>query len=149
MSKAKYLLKFLRLDAGKRRRLLSAMFFVCLIRLSLSLISFKSVLRLTKRLGAARAASTGISQVSSEQVLWAVKVACRFIPGATCLTRSLVLQIFFARYGRAINLNIGVARAEDRTLKAHAWTEENGEVLTKEEGLQYFTKLATFDGEKA
>jgi len=89
-----------------------------------------------------------MNQSSIEQILWAVKVACRYVPGAKCLTRSLVLQIFFAHYGRAIRLNIGVAKDENSVLKAHAWTEEDGRVVTKEERLQHFTRLLTFDGEE-
>lgn len=44
----------------------------------------------------------------------------------TCLKRSLVLFGLFRLAGRPADLIIGVRRASDRKLEAHAWLERDG-----------------------
>jgi hypothetical protein len=75
-------------------------------------------------------------------IIWAVASASRFVPGASCLTRAMVAQMMLARFGRTSRLHIGVARARDGRLEAHAWLESGGEVVIGREQWQRFTPLA-------
>jgi len=56
-------------------------------------------------------------------------VASRYVPGATCLTRALALQIWLGRRGQAAELRFGVARGAEAPLDAHAWLESAGRIL--------------------
>lgn len=146
----KHLLKFLRLSRSERRCLLMAALLASVIRCSLSLLPFKSVLRLSRRLGSPGSITHSLCRPASvHQIVWAVKAACRYVPDASCLTRSLVLQILLAQNGRKPSLNIGVAKSEDGTLKAHAWTEEPDELLLNDGAPRQFTKLVSFGGENS
>jgi hypothetical protein len=58
-------------------------------------------------------------------VAWAVAVASRFVPKATCLVQALAGQALLARRGHAARLHIGVSKPEGR-FEAHAWLEDEG-----------------------
>jgi hypothetical protein len=64
---------------------------------------------------------------SDEQVAWAVSLASRYIPRASCLTQALTAQILLNWSGHENQLHIGVAR--EFGFKAHAWIECAGRVL--------------------
>src|SRR5262249_17811718 len=64
------------------------------------------------------------------QVVWAVTVASRYIPGAkNCLRQALVTQALLGQYGYPSSLCIGVARDITGCLQAHAWVENRGKVV--------------------
>lgn len=68
--------------------------------------------------------------LTAQRLAWAVRTASRRIPGASCLTQALSLQLLLRRYGVASNLRIGVARAAGREgYVAHAWVESGPRVL--------------------
>ena len=52
----------------------------------------------------------------------AVRMACRLVPGATCLTRSFALSIMLRRSGYPSEIRIGAAQEGGQFL-AHAWVE--------------------------
>jgi Transglutaminase-like superfamily len=64
-----------------------------------------------------------------DKIAWAVAVASRYVPAATCLTQALAGQILLAHYGEAALLRIGVAKNEAGKLEAHAWVESRGRVV--------------------
>lgn len=109
-----------------------------LVRLGLWVLPYravhKSVARLTRRAGTARA------RHSVEHIVWAVRVASRFIPRATCLTQSLAAQVLLTRHGYPAELCLGVAR-EDGQFDAHAWVESNGRVVIGDVDLRRYTPI--------
>lgn len=78
-----------------------------------------------------------------ERIAWAVRAAGRFIPGGTnCLVRALATQALLGRYGYRSDLRIGVRKAEDKGLAAHAWLESAGAVVIGEFELEHYVPLA-------
>lgn len=73
----------------------------------------------------------GLSPAAERRLLWAVAaVSRRLLPARPCLTQALAAQALLRwRGGRAARLQIGVARAPDGRLRAHAWLERDGRVL--------------------
>jgi len=78
-----------------------------------------------------------------ERIAWAVRAAGRFIPGGTnCLVRALATQSMLGRYGHRSDLRIGVRKAADGGLAAHAWLESSGAVVIGEFELEHYVPMA-------
>jgi hypothetical protein len=122
----KRLRKFLSLPAAERKLLIRAFLLVAAIRLGLWTISFRRLQRILNRAAAKRPQAEA---VSVERAVWAVQVASRRVPGASCLTQAMAAQTLLRRGGQASRLWIGVAKDLDRKFKAHAWIETQGRVL--------------------
>ena len=72
--------------------------------------------------------------------------ASRRVPKATCLTQAIALRTLLARDGKESELRIGVAKAEDGRLEAHAWLESDGRIVIGGRESSRFAVLAA--GEK-
>jgi hypothetical protein len=116
--------RFVQLTGAERRILLRVLFVVGVARAALSVVSTD-----TARKVAAKAA-TGAAG-SLEQMVWAVRVVSRYLPGATCLTQALAAQALLTQSGFPSQVEIGVAKDEDdlRRLQAHAWVVCQGQVV--------------------
>lgn len=66
---------------------------------------------------------------SAQQIARAIRIASSYIPKATCLPRALAAQILLIQNAQPAELQIGVAKNEDRKLEAHAWVRSGGEVI--------------------
>jgi hypothetical protein len=78
-----------------------------------------------------------------DRIAWAVRAAGRFIPGGTnCLVRALATQSLLGQYGYRSELRIGVRKAADGALAAHAWLESAGAVVIGEFELDHYVPLA-------
>ena len=141
--------KFLRLPAADRRLLVKGMLWVWMVRIVLWLLPF----RLVRQLLAGFADEFGASQtrgpIFPDRVVWAVMVASRYAPAATCLTQALATKVLLSRNGYHAVVRIGVARSEAGEFQAHAWVESDGSVVIggSESSLKRYTPLATADGE--
>ena len=62
------------------------------------------------------------------RVEWAIRVASRVVPGATCLAQALALHHVLSRYGYPSTVQVGVRR-RDGDFSAHAWVEQDGQSL--------------------
>jgi len=88
-----------------------------------------------------------MDECSTEEVVWAVQSASRFMPRAsTCLTEALTAQVLLLRRGHPALVHIGTVKGEDGDLQAHAWVESQGEVLIGGYELERFTPLVVLDG---
>lgn len=66
-----------------------------------------------------------------QRVLWAVEaVVPRLFPARPCLPQALTARFLLARRGIATDLRLGAAPDPDYGLRAHAWLERHGQVLT-------------------
>jgi hypothetical protein len=63
-----------------------------------------------------------------EKMVWAVGVASRFVPRASCLTQALAGAWLLRRKGQHAELVIGVKNS-NRDFQAHAWVVSNGRVV--------------------
>jgi hypothetical protein len=96
------------------------------IRLGLRLLPFRIVLKLANRLSAPkRSASASIAAI-----VWAVEQSAACMPGgAKCLARAIATQMIMQRQGYYPAFRIGVAKAPQGHLEAHAWLEYQGHVI--------------------
>ena len=134
--------KFVELPPGRRTLLLRACFVVAGFRLALTTLPFRWVRSLAEFSGRTRRSRLR-PPVPVDEFSWAVSVASRRVPRATCLTQALALQLLLAHEGRPSNLRIGVAKAEDGRLQAHAWLETEGRVVIGGGEVERFTPLAS------
>lgn len=83
--------------------------------------------------------------------VWAVRQAARRIPGASCLTQALALQLLLRNRGLDSSVRFGVAReGRQRVFAAHAWLEHDGQILIGNRGnLHSFTPLADLTAKAA
>lgn len=95
------------------------------VRLSLWLLPFATTRRLVAWASQRRAASQSRCQ-APERLVWAVQVAARYVPGASCLTQAMAAQILLTRNGHPADLRYGVANDAQEGFSAHAWVESNG-----------------------
>jgi hypothetical protein len=130
-----------RLAPADRKLAFAAIALLIIIRFALWTSSFKRVTGFVRTLGRTRRVQRGFSPW---QVAWAVRLASRYVPRATCLCQALTTQILLSWYGHASRLNIGVASAQ--TFEAHAWVECGGNVVIGgAERLNRFTSILMVD----
>ena len=121
--------KFRCLPSPYRYLFVKSVILLGLVRVGLWLLPFQTLRRLLAHVTRAHAASPGGEQASMRQVVWAVTVASRYVPAATCLTQALATQVLLSRRGHPTSLRIGVGRSEAGEFQAHAWVECQGRVV--------------------
>ena len=121
--------KFFALPSTHQRLLVTAVLLLGVIRLGLWLLRFQTLQRLLRKMARISAGLRQAQVVSVDNVLWAVTVASRFVPQATCLTQALAGQVLLVRRGHLAHLCIGVARSQTGQFQAHAWVEYQGRVV--------------------
>jgi hypothetical protein len=81
---------------------------------------------------------------SAERIAWAVAAASGLVPdGSNCLIRALAAGRMLSHYGYASTLQIGVTKALDGGLAAHAWLESDGRVIIGGFALDRYVPLGT------
>ena len=132
--------EFFRLPAERRRMLMSALRLLWFVRVGLWAMSFRRLRHVLKRME--RTAGDAGPSASLDELLWCIESTARYVPAATCLTRSLAAQVLLRRHGLPSTLRIGVARGHRGTIEAHAWVECDGRVVIGElSDLSRFTAL--------
>ena len=116
--------------------------------MGLKLLPFRTLQRILRRI-AARPVQPNVPDDSyPDRVAWAVDAAGRHILGdKACLTQALTGQLLFRRRGYPAHLRIGVIKAGDGKLEAHAWLESRGRVMVggPESELSRYTPLPDWD----
>jgi len=96
------------------------------------------------------ARSALVKQVAStpgdgiDDVTEAISRAARLLPGTHCLAQALAGQAMLARHGHRSTLHLGVEK-HGSGVRAHAWVEIGGRVLTGSLPAARFRVLAAFD----
>ena len=131
--------RFLSLGAGDGALVLTAALWLGAARLTLWLLPLKTARRLLSR--PPRLSSS--SGATADRIAWAISVARRVIPAASCLPQALAGEALLTRNGHEVELRIGVVKTETGTLVAHAWVESGGQVVVGKlyEGLSRYTPL--------
>ena len=108
-----------------------------------------SFLRLTRRFFSLVAhdspsATEGIPSI--DRICWAVRIASRYLPRASCLTQPLAASFLLQRRGQPTTLRVGVAKNVRGHFEAHAWLENDGQIIIggSDTELKRFTSLAPF-----
>jgi hypothetical protein len=138
----KRLRKFLYLAPRDRRLLVSTTILLGAIRLGLRLLPFRTMRRMVIQLAQTPTGLHPTKQYSVDRLAWAVTVASRYVPKATCLAQALAAQVLLGRYGYLSQLRLGVARDEEGRLEAHAWLESHGRIVVGGGELSRYTLLS-------
>lgn len=129
------------------RLLLRATPLVAGVRLALWILPFSAVRRLMLT---RRRVSPKVPRVSVNRLSWAVQVAGRLIPGASCLTQALAMQRLMVRAGYQAELRVGVAKEAERGLESHAWVVHDGDiVLGKNADIHRYAPILTLGTEQS
>ena len=143
----KLLRKFLSLTHSDRHLLVSAVFLLGAIRLGLWLLPFPTWRRLLVSRTETTPELKAAEPASQNRVVWAVKVASRYIPGVKCLALALATKVLLAHQGYISELRIGVVKSKSGQLEAHAWVESQGKiVIGGARDLSYYTPLPLLEG---
>ncbi len=131
-----------RMQGVERSILVQALFWVVTLRIALYLVPFALFRRALERLNSAQNTGSVDTRPTVAQIIWAVTGVGRRIPKATCLTQALAARILLNRYHYDNQLCIGVKIGEEGEVSAHAWLEEQGQVLIGDlVDLSHYTKL--------
>jgi hypothetical protein len=126
------------LEPADRSLLLRSAFWIAAARLALWVLPLRTARRLL-----ARPPRPADGPVSAERIAWAISVARRVVPAASCLPQALAAEALLARHGHPVELRIGVTKTGQGGLLAHAWVESRGRVVVGDlaDGLSRYTPL--------
>lgn len=120
--------RFLRRRPRDQAFVLKSLVVVAAMRLALSTIGYR---RLKPLLPSPSPAQTPPAPAPADipampardiaRVSWAVTLASRFVPKATCLTQALAGQYLLAREGYPSTIRVGAGKSETGAFLAHAW----------------------------
>jgi hypothetical protein len=146
----KQLRSFLEMSNRARVLLLAASILLTGVRLGLLLLPFRNLIKLVTRISEGFLHSCFANKVSLGQIVWAVNVVTRYMPGgAKCLARALTTQVLMNWCGYKPELRIGVAKSETGNFEAHAWIEYQGRVVIGYlQDLPRFVPLPSLEGVK-
>lgn len=105
MEWANKLRSFLHLPTNDRRLLVKSVLLVGTIRLGLWLLPFQTLRHLLGRVARTPSQLQGGDRPSIDRVVWAVVIASRYVPAATCLTQSLATKVLLSRRGHQASLS--------------------------------------------
>ena len=127
------------LTRDERYLLLRALFVVGLTRLALWMMPVAVARRLVATTTGARKA------IPAERLVWAVKVASRCVPRATCLTQALAVQALLASAGYASRIEIGVIKDTARRFQAHAWVMCGDQIVIGGPEVSRYARLTSWE----
>ncbi len=121
--------RFLGLSGADRRRLARAWLALAVMDARLRARGYRRVIARIERRRTLRPASPADVARARGAARWLAIAARHHVVGAHCLHRALALHAALRHAGLESVLRIGV-RKEDGVLRAHAWVELGGEVVT-------------------
>jgi len=143
--------RFLHLPAADRALLVRSVFWLGVTRAALWVLPLRVVRRFLARAAGRTARSGGATAPhppTTERIAWAIGLAQRVVPEATCLPQALVAEALLVRAGHPAELRIGVIKTERDRLTAHAWVESGGRTVVGQlrEGEPTYTPLPPLPG---
>jgi hypothetical protein len=140
--------KLLRLTGSDRHLLFRTFVLLYTIRLGLRILPFRTLLHIigkasskasskTSQAGYTSSSTDGmaaskiaLNKIALSKIVWAVEISSHYTPGgAKCLARALTTKVLLSRQGDAPDLRIGVSKGANGNLEAHAWIENQGQVV--------------------
>ncbi len=135
--------KFARLPLQERRLLIRTTTLLGLMRMGLWLLPFRKLTALVRR---HRPRPRPDEVVSSERIRWAIKVASRYVPTATCLVQALAGLVLLEGAGLPAHLYIGVAKSNSEPFRAHAWVKSQDELIVGGHEIHQYVPLLVWEG---
>jgi hypothetical protein len=124
--------KFISLHNADKRLTLASLCTVGAVRIGLWMLPYRIVRVLLETLEKRPVFKACDSTPSVDRIIWAVKAASAVLPAATCLVQALSAKLLLTRRGYRPVLRIGVAKDKNGQLDAHAWLENEGQVVLGE-----------------
>ena len=137
--------RFLATSGSDKLFLLRCFAVVAAVRLCLSLLSYRILIRwLPKAHG-----TPATDRDALRRVGWGVRNASRLVPRASCLTQALAAQFLLARSGHESRIRIGVAKDATGKFLAHAWLISDGRLVIggRSSELRRYRSLVDLDPE--
>src|SRR5580700_5934037 len=116
-----------RLTSSEQRQAIGVLGLMTVVRIALWTAPFRWIRRVAEACGPLPFLE---GRATEAQVCWAVRLASRYVPCATCLTQALTAQMLFGWSGLSSKLHIGVRL--HRKFEAHAWVECSGRTVVGE-----------------
>ena len=113
----------------ERKLFIRGLFLVVVIRIALWTVPFRLTHEWVDRFQRPTGPRQDLDRRTIRLAVWAVEAAGRRMPGATCLTQSMALQILLGRMGQQTRLRLGVAKGQSGEIEAHAWVEAQGRII--------------------
>ena len=125
------LLKWKESNGQDRRLLVKAFGAVLLVRAALIVLPYRTVRAFTGRMGDGRKPpQRPASKEERNRIIWAVNAASRrLLNDRPCLTKALAAHWMLDRTGHVAELCLGARKDVDGTFVAHAWLEQDGEII--------------------
>ena len=139
----KMIRKFAGLPLTERRLLIRTAIVLGLMRVGLWFLPFR---RLTALLRRNRLRLRPADATSPDRIGWAIRVASRYVPRATCLAQALTALILLEGAGRPARFYIGVARNGEKPFQAHAWVKSQDDFIVGGHELQQYAPLLVWEG---
>jgi Transglutaminase-like superfamily len=135
------------LEPGAWSLLFQAALVVAAVRLGLWMLPFRRLRAGMARLATAPPLLRPGEGASTDEIARAVARASRYVPRASCLTQALATQALLRWRGIPAHLHIGVAKAAEGRLEAHAWVESQGRIVIGGSALGRYTPLLVLTGD--
>jgi hypothetical protein len=119
---------FFKLSSDRKSLFIKSLILIIFIRLSLSLLSFSRVKKISKRISIPN--NNQKDTLTIQDIIWSVQAVSPYVPKATCLTQAITAQILLSRHNQQSKLKIGVTKEEE--FEAHAWLEIDDEIILGE-----------------
>lgn len=140
--------KFLQLSLPDQLLLIKAILLLAIVTLGLRTLPWLTLQRRLLKLANRRSRFAPARRPSAQRIAWAIQVASRYVPKATCLPRALAAQLLLIQSAYPADLQIGVVRNDDGKFEAHAWvTGESGIVIGGVYDLERFVPLSPVERE--
>lgn len=130
---------FIKLSSRDKVVALESLFWVLLIRIMVWIFPFPSVQNRVQKI-ARHYDSNNKHSVTLSRIRIMITVAARYVPRVTCLVQALAGYILFSKYGYHTSIKIGVL-TENGEFEAHAWLEQDGNVVLGESEKNFKTIL--------
>lgn len=117
--------KFLQLPAADRRLLVRSGVMLVVARLAVWLLPLRTARRFLARITRPHPVPTA----TAERIGWAVSVASRVVPDATCLPQALAAEALLTQDRHPVVLRIGVVKTDKGRIEGHAWVESEGRII--------------------
>ncbi len=144
-------LKFIRLPLDAKYLYLEAMFWLGISRVAILILPFKTIAPHLGRHMAEIAEDKNKdrdpenSQAIKQAVSKAVETTARYLPWkCRCLVQAMAGKKMLDKRQIPATLYLGVSKAEEKGLAAHAWLRSGEFILTGDIGLNRFVVVSTF-----
>ena len=140
---------FFRLPLYKRRLIIEAAVLISFTNFGLHLTSFQKLQSFYQQLFRLNKVRYQKTHPNKSDIAWAIETTGqKLFKDDTCLVIALAGQSLLNLYGIPAKLQLGCLLGDEKTIFAHAWVENEGEVIIggTERDISKYTPLTDFKG---